>query len=92
MVTSNAGDLPQDRVYRLVETFRNSKVMWQVRIEASRALLDLEFHSKGINAALLLFIKYVEEELSLRGCALFVAKNLIILLDNTFSRFLNCFP
>ena len=48
--------------------------MWQVRIEANRALLDLEFHSKGIDAALLLFIKYVEEEPSLKGCASFLLR------------------
>ncbi|KAI9088415.1 hypothetical protein K1719_029864 [Acacia pycnantha] len=62
-----SGFIPLDRVYGLVKPFRDLKVMWQVRIEASRALLDLEFHSKGIDAVLLLFIKYVEEELSLRG-------------------------
>ncbi|XP_061373985.1 transcription initiation factor TFIID subunit 2 isoform X2 [Gastrolobium bilobum] len=62
-----SGFIPLDRVYELVMPFRNLKAMWQVRIEASRALLDLEFHSKGIDAALLLFIKYVVEEPSLRG-------------------------
>lgn len=44
--------------------------MWQVRIEATRALLDLEYHCNGIDAALLLFIKYLEEEKSLRGLIL----------------------
>lgn len=43
--------------------------MWQVRTEANRALLDLEFHASGIDAALSLFIKYAEEEPSLRGLA-----------------------
>ncbi|XP_028793149.1 transcription initiation factor TFIID subunit 2 isoform X1 [Neltuma alba] len=62
-----SGFIPLDRVYGLIKPFRDIKVMWQVRIEASRALLDLEFHSKGIDAVLLLFIRYVEEELSLRG-------------------------
>ncbi|XP_057719844.1 transcription initiation factor TFIID subunit 2 [Arachis stenosperma] len=62
-----SGFIPLDRVYELVKPFRDLKAMWQVRIEASRALLDLEFHLKGIDAALLLFIKYVQEEPSLRG-------------------------
>ncbi|KAI4344048.1 hypothetical protein L6164_011322 [Bauhinia variegata] len=62
-----SGFIPLDRVYELVKPFRDLKTMWQVRIEASRALLDLEFHCKGIDAALLLFVKYVEDEPSLRG-------------------------
>lgn len=62
-----SGFIPLDRVYELIKPFRDLKAIWQVRIEASRALLDLEFHSKGTDAVLLLFIKYVEEELSLRG-------------------------
>ncbi|KAK9278347.1 hypothetical protein L1049_027912 [Liquidambar formosana] len=61
-----SGFIP-DRVFELVKPFRDFKTMWQVRIEASRALLDLEFHCKGIDAALLLFMKYLEEEPSLRG-------------------------
>ncbi|XP_057420384.1 transcription initiation factor TFIID subunit 2 isoform X3 [Lotus japonicus] len=62
-----SGFIPLDRVYELVKPFRDLKAIWQVRIEASRALLDLEFHCKNIDAALVLFIKYVEEEPSLRG-------------------------
>ncbi|KAB1201210.1 Transcription initiation factor TFIID subunit 2 [Morella rubra] len=59
--------IPHDRVFELIRPFRDFKTIWKVRIEASRALLDLEFHSKGIGAALSLFIKYLEEEPSLRG-------------------------
>ncbi|TKY54942.1 Transcription initiation factor TFIID subunit 2 [Spatholobus suberectus] len=62
-----SGFIPLDRVYELVKPFRDLKALWQVRIEASRALLDLEFHCKGMDSALLLFIKYIEEEHSLRG-------------------------
>jgi transcription initiation factor TFIID subunit 2 len=40
---------------------------WKVRIEASMVLIDLELHHKGLDAALLLFLKYVDEEKSLRG-------------------------
>jgi hypothetical protein len=57
----------QDRVVELIRPLRDFKTIWQIRIEASRALLDLEFHCKGIDAGILLFIKYVEEEPSLRG-------------------------
>ncbi|KAL6994920.1 hypothetical protein U1Q18_005056 [Sarracenia purpurea var. burkii] len=61
--------VPLDRVIELIKPFRDFKTMWQVRIEASKALLDLDFHCKGINAALKLFINYLEEEPSLRGQA-----------------------
>ncbi|GMN57919.1 hypothetical protein TIFTF001_027031, partial [Ficus carica] len=62
-----SGFVPLDRVSELLKPFRDTKAIWQVRIEASRALLDLEFHCRGIDAALSLFIKYMEKELSLRG-------------------------
>ncbi|KAK3032923.1 hypothetical protein RJ639_036504 [Escallonia herrerae] len=62
-----SGLIPLDRVLDLIKPFRGNKSPWQVHIEATKALLDLEFYSKGIDAALMLFIKYLEEELSLRG-------------------------
>ncbi|XP_022738715.1 transcription initiation factor TFIID subunit 2 isoform X2 [Durio zibethinus] len=62
-----SGFIHLDHVFELIKPFRDFETIWQVRIEASRALLDLEFHCNGIDAALLLFIKYIEEEPSLRG-------------------------
>ncbi|XP_057952366.1 transcription initiation factor TFIID subunit 2 isoform X2 [Malania oleifera] len=62
-----SGFIPLDRVFELIKPFRDLKTIWQVRIEASRALLDLEFHCRGIDATLLLFIKYLEDEQSFRG-------------------------
>ncbi|KAM7475389.1 hypothetical protein LguiB_022632 [Lonicera macranthoides] len=62
-----AGFLSLDRVIELIVPFCISKTVWQVRIEATRALLDLEFHRKGVDAALKLFITYLKEEPSLRG-------------------------
>lgn len=59
--------IPLDRIFDLIKPFRNLKSLWQVRVEASRALLDLEFQYKGLNAALSLFIEFLEEEPSLRG-------------------------
>ncbi|GMH30011.1 hypothetical protein Nepgr_031854 [Nepenthes gracilis] len=59
--------IPLERIHEFIKPFMDLNVLWQIRIEARRALLDLEFHCKGIDAALLLFIKYLEEELSLRG-------------------------
>ncbi|KAF5730251.1 transcription initiation factor TFIID subunit 2 isoform X1 [Tripterygium wilfordii] len=56
-----------DHVFELIKPFQESQPVWQVRIEASKALLDIEFHCKGIDAALSLFMKYVEEEPSFRG-------------------------
>ncbi|CAM8974118.1 unnamed protein product [Rhodiola kirilowii] len=62
-----SGFIPLDRVYELIEPYRDLKMIWQVRVEANRALLDLEFYGKGIDDALLLFIKFLNEELYLRG-------------------------
>ncbi|KAH7528799.1 hypothetical protein FEM48_Zijuj05G0110600 [Ziziphus jujuba var. spinosa] len=62
-----SGFFPLERVFELIKPFRDIKALWQVRIEASRALLDLEFQCRGIDAALSLFMKYLEEEPSLRG-------------------------
>ncbi|KAK1314144.1 hypothetical protein QJS10_CPA06g02183 [Acorus calamus] len=63
-----SASLSVDRVYELIKPFRNPENMiWAVRIEASRALLDLEFFSKGLDAALVLFVEFLEEEPSLRG-------------------------
>ncbi|ONM21741.1 Transcription initiation factor TFIID subunit 2 [Zea mays] len=56
-----------DHIFELVAPFRNMDKPWKVRIEASRILIDLELHHKGLDAALLLFLKYVDEEKSLRG-------------------------
>ncbi|XP_021731512.1 transcription initiation factor TFIID subunit 2-like isoform X1 [Chenopodium quinoa] len=61
--------IPLDSILELIKPFQDCKAIWQVRIEARRALLDIEFYSKGIDAALLLFIKFLEEESSLRGQA-----------------------
>ncbi|KAM7267801.1 hypothetical protein ACFE04_009967 [Oxalis oulophora] len=62
-----SGFICLDHVFDLIKPFRNLKTLWQVRIEASKALLSIELHCKGIDASLMLFIKYVEEEPSLRG-------------------------
>ncbi|KAF8657673.1 hypothetical protein HU200_059828 [Digitaria exilis] len=56
-----------DRICELISPFRNMDKPWKVRIEASKVLIDLELHHKGLDAALLLFLKYVDEEKSLRG-------------------------
>ena len=56
-----------DRICELIAPFRSMDKPWKVRIEASRVLLDLELHHKGLDAALLLFLKYTDEERSLRG-------------------------
>ncbi|CAN8234934.1 unnamed protein product [Cochlearia groenlandica] len=56
-----------EHIFKLIEPFRNSDTILQVRLEASRALLDIEYQTKGISSALTLFMKYVVEESSLRG-------------------------
>uniref|UniRef100_A0A0E0B2U2 Transcription initiation factor TFIID subunit 2 n=1 Tax=Oryza glumipatula TaxID=40148 RepID=A0A0E0B2U2_9ORYZ len=55
-----------DRVCELIAPYRNMDKPWKVRMEAGRVLIDLEFHRKGLDAALLLFLKYANEERSLR--------------------------
>ncbi|CAO2818396.1 unnamed protein product [Amaranthus hypochondriacus] len=61
--------IPVDNIWELIKSFLDYKLIWQVRIEARRALLDIEFYYKGIDAALVLFMKFLEEESSLRGQA-----------------------
>lgn len=60
--------VPLENVCELIRPFRKyEKTLWKVRIEASRVLLDLKFYSKGLDAALSMFIKFLEEEPSSRG-------------------------
>ncbi|KAG0458321.1 hypothetical protein HPP92_023158 [Vanilla planifolia] len=60
--------LPIDRVCDLIKPYRNfDRSSFKVRIEASKALLDLEYYCKGLDATICLFIKFLEEESSLRG-------------------------
>lgn len=55
-------------VCELIKPFRNvERSSWKVRIGASKALLDLEYNSKGLDAAIYLFNKFIVEEPSLRG-------------------------
>lgn len=76
----------QDRVSDLIKPFRDLEtVLWQVRIEASRALLDIEFYRKGLDEALSLFMIFVEEETSLRGLSLLAS------LSSLLSRLLEVF-
>jgi hypothetical protein len=59
--------LLQDRICELIAPFRNMDKPWKVRIEASRLLIDLELNHKGLDAAVWLFLKYVDEEKSFQG-------------------------
>ncbi|KAM7251850.1 hypothetical protein ACFE04_023733 [Oxalis oulophora] len=45
-----SGFICLDHVFDLIKPFRNLKTLWQVRIEASKALLSIELHCKGIDA------------------------------------------
>ncbi|XP_057777972.1 transcription initiation factor TFIID subunit 2-like [Salvia miltiorrhiza] len=58
--------IPLDHVVELIRPYRVSKT-WQIRIAASRGLVELEVQCKGIDAALKLFIEYLNDETSLRG-------------------------
>lgn len=58
----------QERVSELIKPFCNSvEASWEVRIEACKVLLDLEFYCGGLDATLSLFMKFLEEEPSVRG-------------------------
>ncbi|KAK6139962.1 hypothetical protein DH2020_026338 [Rehmannia glutinosa] len=57
--------IPLDRIIELIKPYRTSKT-WQIRVAASRALLELEFQCKGTDAALILFIRYLNNESSLQ--------------------------
>ncbi|XP_047327901.1 transcription initiation factor TFIID subunit 2-like isoform X2 [Impatiens glandulifera] len=56
-----------DQVTELINPFRDLKGRWFVRIVASKAMLDLQFHYNGIDAALQLFMKFIKEEPTFRG-------------------------
>lgn len=58
--------IPLDHVIELIKPYQVSKT-WQIRIAASRGLIELEFQCKGIDEALKMFIKYLNDETSLRG-------------------------
>ncbi|XP_073144552.1 transcription initiation factor TFIID subunit 2 isoform X2 [Henckelia pumila] len=58
--------IPLDRVIEFIKPYWASKT-WQIQVDAGRALLELEFQCHGIDAALILFIRYVNDEKSLRG-------------------------
>ncbi|KAI3473363.1 hypothetical protein Pfo_030653 [Paulownia fortunei] len=58
--------IPLDRIIELIKPYRVSKT-WQIRVAANRALVELEFQCKGTDAALTLFIRYLNDEISLRG-------------------------
>lgn len=57
-----------DNLIEIIRLYRVSKTC-QIRVAASRALLELESQCKGTDAALKLFIRYLNDETSLRGQA-----------------------
>lgn len=63
-------EIMQDHIIEHIRPYRVSKT-WQIRIAASRCLLELEFQCKGIDAALQLFLNYLNDETSLRGFCFF---------------------
>lgn len=58
--------IPLDRVVEFIKPYWASKT-WQIQVDAKRSLLELEFQCHGIDAALILFIRYVNDDMSLRG-------------------------
>lgn len=57
-----------ERMSEIIKPFCNSvKASWDVRIEATKVLLDLEYYYKGLDATLSLFMELLEKEQSLRG-------------------------
>ncbi|KAL9273331.1 Transcription initiation factor TFIID subunit 2-like protein [Drosera capensis] len=60
--------IPFEHATELIKPFLFN-LSWEIRVEARRSLLDLQFHFHGINAALLMFIQLLEDDTSLRGQA-----------------------
>lgn len=60
--------LDQDRITQLLKTFKDAKIIrWQVRVAALRALLELEFHSKGLESAAVLALQHISDDPSFAG-------------------------
>lgn len=74
--------LVQERVKQLLKPFKEQKVQWQVRVAALKALLDIEFHSKGLEAAVILALQQVHDDLSFAG-EVFPHKALYTLVQDT---------
>ncbi|KMZ73679.1 hypothetical protein ZOSMA_143G00010 [Zostera marina] len=53
-------------VYDWIKSFRNFEY-WKVRLQANKSLLSLEFYNNGLDAALSLFLDYLDEESCFRG-------------------------
>lgn len=52
---------------QLLKPFKEHKVQWQVRVAALKALLDIEFHSKGLEAVVILALQLVHDDQSFTG-------------------------
>lgn len=52
---------------QLLKPFKEPKVQWQVRVAALKALLDLEFHSKGLEAVVILALQHIHDDQSFAG-------------------------
>lgn len=52
---------------QLLKPFKEQKVQWQVRVAALKALLDIEFHSIGLEAAVILALQQVHDDLPFAG-------------------------
>eukprot|EP01018_Ginkgo_biloba_P038987 Gb_36379 [translate_table: standard] len=59
--------VPFEHLEELIKPFQDVQTtLWQIRVEAMRALIDLKAHSKGLDIALSLAVKMIKEEPSLR--------------------------
>ena len=59
--------LVQEGVKQLLKPFKDQKIQWQVRVAALKALLDIEFHSKGLEGAVILALQQVHDDCSFAG-------------------------
>lgn len=75
----------KERVVELIKPYRSPEAIWEVRIEATRALLDVEFQCSGIDVALMQFIAYLNEESSLKG---FLSLSLFFLIHSLYRNLL----
>jgi len=74
-------------VKQLLKSFKEHKVQWQVRVAALKALLDIEFHSRGLEAVVVLALQLVHDDQSFAG-EVFDYKLLSIFVHNILTCFL----
>lgn len=59
--------LVQERIKDLLKPFKEKNVKWQVRVASLKALLDVECHSNGLEAVVILALQFIHDDESFAG-------------------------